>query len=130
MYHNTSFGRASEHYRSMEIASRVESADPHTLVSIMYGELLICVDVLQAAAARGQVLATNHHAHKARAILLSLQSGLNFDQGGELAPMLSSVYSAISEELNMRIADGDVERMAELRIAIESLVHAWNDIAR
>ncbi len=129
MYHNPRFGRASDHYRSMELSSRIESADPHMLVSILYDELLICVDVLAAAAARGQVLSTHDYAHKARAILLSLQTGLDFNQGGELAPMLAGLYAAISEELSARIADGDVERMAELRIAIESVVHAWNGIA-
>lgn len=129
MYHSTSFGRASDQYRSMELSSRIESADPHMLVSIMYDELLKCVDVLAAAAARGQVLATNEYAHKARAILLSLQSGLDFDQGGDLASMLAGLYGAISEELNARIADGNVARIAELRIAIESVVHAWNEIA-
>ena len=129
MYHSTSFGRASDQYRSMELSSRIESADPHMLVSIMYDELLKCVDVLAAAAARGLVLATNEYAHKARAILLSLQSGLDFDQGGDLASMLAGLYGAISEELNARIADGNVARIAELRIAIESVVHAWNEIA-
>ena len=129
MYHNPRFGRASDQYRSMELSSRIESADPHMLVSILYDELLICVDVLAAAAARGQVLASNQYAHKARAILLSLQSGLDFDQGGDLAPMLAGLYGAIGEELNARIADGDVDRIAELRIAIESVVHAWNEIA-
>ena len=129
MYQYPRFGRASDHYRSMELSSRIESADPHMLVSILYDELLKCVDVLAAAAARGQVLASNDYAHKARAILLSLQSGLDFDQGGDLAPMLAGLYAAIGEELNARIIDGNVDRMAELRIAIESVVHAWNEIA-
>ena len=129
MYHNPRFGRASDQYRSMELSSRIESADPHMLVSILYDELLICVDVLAASAMRGQILATNDYAHKARAILLSLQSGLDFDQGGDLAPMLAGLYGAISEELEARIVDGNVDRMAELRIAIESVVHAWNEIA-
>ena len=129
MYHNPRFGRASDQYRSMELSSRIESADPHRLVSILYDELLICVDVLAAAAARGQALATNNYAHKARAILLSLQSGLDFDLGGDLAPILAGLYGAISEELEARIVDGNVDRMAELRIAIESVVHAWNEIA-
>lgn len=129
MFQYPSFGRVSDQYRSMELSSRIESADPHMLVSILYDELLKCVDVLAAAAARGQVLATNDYAHKARAILLSLQSGLDFNQGGDLAPMLAGLYVAIGEELNARIADGNVDRMAELRIAIESVVHAWNEIA-
>jgi flagellar secretion chaperone FliS len=129
MYQYSSFGRASEHYRSMELSSRVESADPHMLVSILYDELLKCVDILAAAATRGQALATNDYAHKARAILLSLQSALDFDQGGDLAFMLAGLYAAISEKLNARIIDGNVDQMAELRIAIESVVHAWNEIA-
>ena len=129
MYHNPRFGRASDQYRSMELSSRIESADSHTLVSILYDELLKCIDVLAATAARGQSLASNDYAHKARAILLSLQSGLDFDQGGDLAPMLAGLYGAIGEELNARISDGNVDRMAELRIAIESVVHAWNEIA-
>ncbi len=130
MYGPASYGRASEHYRSMEVSSRVASADPHTLVAILYEELLTCVDVLGAAAGRGQALATHPHAHRARAILLSLQAGLDFDQGGELATMLAGLYAAISEELNERISDGNVDRIGELRCAVESVAHAWGDIAR
>ena len=124
-----SYGRASEHYRSMEIASRVETADPHQLVAILYEELLGCIDVLEAAARRGQSLGTNKHAHKARAILISLQSGLDFSSGGDLAPMLASVYAAVSEELEARIVDASIDRMTELRAAVESVAHAWDDIA-
>ena len=124
----TSYGRASDHYRSMDISSRVASADPHTLVSILYDELLTCIDVLAAAASRGQSLATNNHAHRARSILISLQSGLDFDGGGETAMMLASVYAAASDELNARIADGNIDRISELRSAIELVAMAWNDI--
>jgi flagellar secretion chaperone FliS len=124
-----SYGRATEHYRTMDIASRVESADPHALVAILYDELLACIDVLAAAARRGHALATNRHAHKARAILVSLQSGLDFDAGGDLAPMLAGVYAATAEELEARVADGNIDRIAELRSAIESVALAWNDIA-
>jgi flagellar secretion chaperone FliS len=126
---HASYSRASEQYRAMDIASRVESADPHMLVTILYDELLVCIDVLAAAARRGQSLATNRHAHTARAILVSLQSGLDFDAGGDLAPMLASVYAAASEELEARIADCNVDRIGELRSAFESMALAWNDIA-
>jgi flagellar secretion chaperone FliS len=129
MYPHTSFGRAADHYRSLDISSRVASADPHELVVILYDELLKCVDVLAAAAARGQSLASHTHAHRARAILISLQGGLDFDQGGDLATVLAGLYASISEELGDRIADGNVSRIQELRIAIEAVAHAWNDIA-
>jgi flagellar secretion chaperone FliS len=128
-YGSASYGQASDHYRSMDISSRVAVADPHALVSILYDELLTCVDVLAAAAGRGQLLSGQTHAHRARAILISLQSGLDFGQGGELAPMLAGLYGAISEELNDRIADSNIDRLGELRSAIESVAHAWNDIA-
>jgi flagellar secretion chaperone FliS len=129
MYSSASYGRASDQYRSIDISSRVASADPHSLVAILYDELLACIDVLAAMAARGQPLATSSHAHRARAILLSLQSGLDFDQGGALAPMLAGLYAAASEELEARIADGNIDRIGELRSAIESVALAWNDIA-
>jgi flagellar secretion chaperone FliS len=128
MYSSVGYGRASDHYRSMEISSRVASADPHSLVAILYDELLSCIDVLAALAARGQPLSRSSHAHRARAILVALQSGLDFDKGGDLAPMLASVYAAVSEELEARIVDGDVSGIGELRSAIESVAHAWNDI--
>lgn len=130
MYGTASYGRASKHYRAMEVSSRVASADPHTLVAILYDELLTCVDVLAAAAERGQPLAVHPHAHRARAILLSLQSGLDFNQGGDLAPMLGGLYAAISDELYDRIADANVARICELRCAVELVAHAWSDIAR
>lgn len=129
MYSSVGYGRASDHYRSMDISSRVAGADPHSLVAILYDELLSCIDVMGAVAARGQLLAPNGQTHRARAILVALQSGLDFDSGGDLAPMLASVYAAVSEELEARVADGDVARIGELRGAIESVAHAWDDIA-
>jgi flagellar protein FliS len=129
MYSSVGYGRVSEHYRSMDVSSRVASADPHSLVAILYDELLSCIDVLGAVAARGQPLAENGHTHRARAILVALQSGLDFDSGGDLAPMLAGVYAAVSEELEARITDSDVARIGELRSAIESVANAWNDIA-
>jgi flagellar secretion chaperone FliS len=128
MYSSVGYGRARDHYRSMEISSRVASADPHSLVAILYDELLSCIDVLEALASRGQPLAGNSHTHRARAILIALQSGLDFESGGDLAPMLAGVYAAVSEELEARVADGNVDRIGELRSAIESVAHAWNDI--
>ncbi len=122
-------GRASAHYRAMDIASRVESADPHMLVAILYDELLTCIDIMAASARLDQPLRTNPHVHRARAIIVALRSGLDFTRGGDTAMMLASVYAAVADELEACVSSGNIDRIGELHSAVESVSMAWRDIA-
>lgn len=123
------FDNASAQYRSLAMQSEIERADPHRLVALMYEELTLCVDVLIVCAHGGQRLADKPQAHKARSIVLALRSGLDFNAAGDLAATLDGLYAALADELDQRLADGDPDRLAELRASVVTLSEAWASIS-
>ncbi len=123
------YHEASTHYRSLELTARIENADPHSLVIMLYEELLLCIDVLTIRAASVPCLTNDLQAHRARAVILSLRSGLDFRSGGELAVTLDGLYAALASELEDHLANPDTARFAELKAGIGSLLSAWEAIA-
>ena len=117
---------ASRHYRQLELASRVAEASPHALVALLYEELLNALGTM-IVLANGQVpLAGNVHSTKACSILVALEASLDFDNGGELAPVLAKVYRAAGRELGDAVTNNDGAKLPELRAAISDIAYAWN----
>ena len=116
---------ASQHYRSLEIASRVGEASPHALVGLLYEELLGSLDVIIAKSARETVTASNGHVTRARSILVALEASLDFTNGGTLAPMLARVYRSAGRELGESVASADTAKMTEIRAAVSNIAFAW-----
>lgn len=126
---DTSYSKASAHYRSLALTGQTESANPHALVAMLYDELLLCVDVLTLRANRRTSLINDEQAHRARGIIVALRSGLNFESGGELAYSLDGLYDALAGELEERLSKPEPQRFSELRAGVESLASAWKAIA-
>src|SRR3546814_4356892 len=63
--------------------SRAAAADPVELVQMLYDELEIAVGVLIAMARQGQRVSATEPAHRARAILIGLDGGLDRDARSE-----------------------------------------------
>jgi flagellar secretion chaperone FliS len=126
---NPSYAQASAHYRQLALSSEIESADPHALVVMLYDELLLCIDVLALQSRDGRPLTADPQGHRARAIVLALQSGLDYESGGELAAMLGGLYSALAAELDERLAKPDPLRFSELRAGVQSVAAAWEQVA-
>jgi flagellar secretion chaperone FliS len=120
---------AGEHYRSLELQSVIEQADPHSLVAMLYEELMLCIDVLTIRARKKTRLTDDEQAHRARAIITSLRSGLNFDSNAAFVEMLDDLYAALSAELEQRLADPDPLRFSELKASVESVALAWAAVA-
>ncbi len=116
---------ASRHYRQLELASRVSEASPHALVSLLYEELLNALDAAIAVAAKGVALKGNVHLAKARSILSALEASLDFENGGELAPVLARVYRAAGREISDSVANNAGAKLPEVRAAISNIVYAW-----
>lgn len=123
------FGRASAHYRALALAGETEGADPHSLVAMLYDELLLCIDVLTLRAKNAISLQDDVQAHRARSIVTALRAGLDFSGGNQLAHSLDGLYAALGLELEERLASPDPIRFSELRAGIESLASAWRAIA-
>src|SRR3546814_5116598 len=84
--------RATGLYRRLQHESRAAAADPVELVQMLYDELEIAVGVLIAMARQGQRVSATEPAHRARAILIGLDGGLDRDAGANVAEARARVY--------------------------------------
>ncbi|RRQ51517.1 flagellar protein FliS [Sphingorhabdus wooponensis] len=120
---------ANQHYRDMELQSRVASASPHGLVSLLYEELLHALDLLTATAKRGTAISGNPHHTKALSIIIALETSIDFANGGDLAGVLQRIYRSAVYKLNAAAQTNDVAHIAELREAVSEIAYAWAALA-
>jgi flagellin-specific chaperone FliS len=95
---------------------------------MLYDELQLCIQVLTVRAQTGPRLIDDPQAHRARSIILSLRSGLDFNASA-LATSLDALYAALMVELDERLAHPEPERISELGSAVDTLAQAWRAIA-
>lgn len=116
---------AGNYYRNLELTSRVGEASPHALVALLYEELLRSLDIIISIASSDTIQPNNTHLAKAQSILVALEGSLDFDNGGELAPVLARIYRSARRELGDAITGSNPEKLAELREAISTIAYAW-----
>ena len=120
---------ASQHYKKIELESRVTEANAHGLVSLLYKELLVTLDLLVVSANGGAQISGNKYYSKALSIIISLASSIDLTRGGDLAKTLQRVYRGASSELSKAAQWNDVAKIEEVREAISQIANAWNAIA-
>lgn len=125
---NASTVRATGLYRRMQQESRVAGADPVELVTILYDELETAVGVLAAMVRQGQRVSATEPAHRARAILIGLDTGLDRDAGGEVATALSRVYRSMRRKLDDSVAANSEADLSELLDGIKTISAAWRQL--
>jgi flagellar secretion chaperone FliS len=127
---NYNLAKARNHYQSLDLASRVEGLSPHGLVALLYVELLHSLDVMAAALRHGRALSSEVHAVRAQSILLALSGSLDFERGGAVTLALNTVYRAMSRQLRAVISEGDTDKLAELRIGVDTIASSWNQLIK
>ena len=88
MFTSTS-SRAASAYKRVAVETSVQSANPHSLVELLFDALLHSLATTRGAMARGDVIAKGQAIGKAvRIIEEGLKAGLNLREGGDLAQNL------------------------------------------
>lgn len=127
MYHRPSPMNARNRYQSLDLASRMEGASPHALVSILYEELERALDIAVHAIASGQGTTANSQIARAQSILVALESGLDLERGGELAETLGVIYRAMLRQLSK--SGHDTAKIGEVKSGIAEMARSWRTIA-
>ena len=122
--------RATGLYRRLQQESRAAAADPVELVTMLYDELEIAVGVLASMVRQGQRVSATEPAHRARAILIGLDAGLDHDAGGDVAIALSRVYRSMRRKLDEAVAANSAEMLTELLDGILTISSAWRQLPR
>ena len=120
--------RATGLYRRLQHESRAAAADPVELVQMLYDELEIAVGVLISMVRQGQRISATEPAHRARAILIGLDAGLDRDAGANVAEALSRVYRGMRRKLDEAVAANDVATLGELLDGIATISIAWRKL--
>ena len=120
--------RATGLYRRLQNESRASAADPIELVTMLYDELETAVGVLASMVRQGQRVSATEPAHRARAILIGLDVGLDHDNGGDVAEALARVYRSMRRKLDDAVSANDAEELDELLKGIVTVSSAWRQL--
>ncbi len=128
MFQPANYANAKNHYVSLELASRLEGANAHGLVTILYDELLRSLDVMVATLRRSGNLSQQRHTDRARSILIALSASLDLENGGDVGQSLNRIYQAMIHQLAIAIKNDDNEKIQDIRNGIQSIATSWQNI--
>lgn len=114
-------------YQQVDLVSRVEGSTPHALVSMLYAELSVALEVMARATAAGDVNRRHQQHERASTILHTLEAGLDRVKGGDLAASLAGIYRQMRRRL-LAARNGDISATEEVRDGVASLAEAWGRI--
>ena len=110
------------------LESRIESADPLQLVTLLYQGAVTSVREARSHLAGAGIAARSRAITKAHAILVELTASLNHEAGGDLSRRLAQLYDYMMRRLleaNFKQID---EPLAEVLGLLTTLGEAWERI--
>jgi flagellar secretion chaperone FliS len=119
---------ARARYQRVDVSSRVEGADPHELVSILYDELLRALDAMAVAAERGDYVKRGERQAMALRLISGLELSLDFDQGGDIAAGLARVYREARRLVIAAGRENDPAKIGQAREMLGGIAEAWSAI--
>ena len=122
------FGAARVRYQSVDLSSRVEGASPHALVAILFDELLKALDAMAAAARCKDFSQRGAKQSRALSILHGLEGSLDYENGGEIAQSLFSIYAEARRLIMLAGRDNDPEQALRAREMIHEIASAWESL--
>ena len=117
-------------YTTVEQDCRVEGADRHQLVEILFTELLGSLDRALLAIKTGDRVVRSRAQTKALTIIVALASSLDFERGEPVATTLAKIYEWARRELIAANKDKPVERLTEIRRCMADIADAWSMIGK
>ena len=122
---NTYVKTLNRHY----LENKIQSASQSEIISMLYdGALNFLVQMKQA------ILEENHKVRddafgRVQAILQELQHSINYEEGGEIAKSLASLYSFMLKHLFESNLKSDASGVEAIREMIWELRTAWQEAA-
>lgn len=114
-------------YRSVDVNARVEGANPHQLIVILFEELMKALDSLRAAEAAGDRGRAGPLQSRSLSILHGLETGLDMEKGGEIAASLAKIYREARRLIAMPGTGRDAA-LEQARAMLADVAGAWASI--
>lgn len=100
-----------------------------TQVVMLYDGILKCLGEARAAIEENRIVDRYNAIKKASDIVNGLNSGLDFENGGDIAPLLDQFYNYAFFRLQRACIESSVEIVDELTSNITEMRNAWAAVA-
>ena len=118
-------GNPYDTYRSVDLASRTGGADAHGLVGLLYAEASRALRSAAWAAENRRFDVKSERVTRATAILFALESGLDFERGGDVSKTLSRVYQGARQQIVGASLGADPAPFLEVAAMLDEIAEAW-----
>lgn len=115
-------------YQEVGIRSRVEGANPHQLVQILFDELIVALDLGERSIKSGDHAKKSAQLSRALSILHALESSLDHDAGGSIAEGLGTIYRHARREIVSAIVRSKPEHVRAAAEPLTEIATAWRQI--
>ena len=122
------YGAVRARYQNVDLASRVESASPHGLVSILLDELMKSLEAMAAACQRRDFSQRGTSQSRALNMINGLESSLDYEKGGEIAQSLASIYGEARRLVIDGARDNNPDQIMRAHAMIGEIASAWQAI--
>ncbi len=112
-------------YRRIDAAGRTAEADGHQLIELLYEEAIRTLRAAGHAAANHQYGLRSEKVSRALAILFALESGLDFERGGDVARTLARLYSGARQQLVDASMGFDPSPFEQIATTLSDIAGAW-----
>lgn len=116
---------AASLYGRIELAGRVENANPHALVMLLFDELEVAMLRIRRAVEQGREATS---LPRAMDIVQALRMSIDHQRGGDLAASLSAVYEEALGHLVLGMQRRSAARIAHAESMIRDIADAWRQI--
>lgn len=108
--------------------NQILNASPKKLVVLLYDGCIKNMKLAEISIEEGKLEAANNALIKAQDIIAELAGTLSFDQGGEIAKNLESIYDYVKTKLIEANRTKDVAAIQQASKMMEELREAWAEI--
>lgn len=110
--------------------SAVLTASQGQLIVMLYDGAFRFLSQASIAMADRQFELAHNKLRRAEMIINHLQSSLDYENGGEIAPRLYAIYVFCQRHLNQARAQADPQKIDEVRELLKTLRDAWAQVAQ
>lgn len=120
---------AMDQFKQVGVSSQIDTADPHTLVAMLFDGLLERLARARGYVERGQVQEKGEMLSKSIAIVDALRASIDSASGGEIARSLSDLYNHMEVRLLQANTESDLSTIEEVVALVRELKTGWDGIA-
>ena len=112
-------------YRQIDVVGRTADAQGPGLVQLLYEELVSALRAAAWALEHNQLRIKSERVTRATAILFALESGLDFERGGDVSHTLARLYAGIRRTIIEASIGYDPRPFRDAATSLSEIAEAW-----